>query len=409
VPAASDSRTRTRARSSGRDTRSRRAPLKHAGTRSRHPAGKRRPRSTPLFVLLAVVVSALVVMGLVMVLSASSVQALRDFGSSWIVFQRQAMWVFIGSVALAVTLRVDYRIWRKPAVPFALLALALLVVVLVPGLGVSVRGSSRWLGTGQFRVQPSEMAKLAILLFAADLLARRGSKGDVGLAVKPVVVVFAAAAFLVMMQPDMGTTLVLGCIVLSLLFVGGIELRTLGKLLGFAAVGALLLGLVESYRRARLFSFLNPWKDAGNTGYQIVQSLVGLGSGGLTGLGLGASRAKWGFLPNAHTDFIFAILGEEFGMVGSILVVVLFLAFAVIGVRIALRAPDRFGALVAAGITAWVAGQAFLNIGVVIGALPVTGVPLPFLSFGGSSLVFTMVATGILLNIAAQGRAPASR
>jgi cell division protein FtsW len=374
--------------------------VKQAGTRSRHPAGKRRPRSTPLFVLLAVVVSALVVMGLVMVLSASSVQALRDFGSSWIVFQRQAMWVFIGSVALAITLRVDYRVWRKPAVPFALVALGLLLVVLVPGLGVSVRGSSRWLGTGQFRVQPSEMAKLAILLFAADLLARRGAKGDVGAAVKPVVVVFGAAALLVMMQPDMGTTLVLGCIVLSLLFVGGIELRSLGKLLGFAAVGALLLGLVESYRRARLFSFLNPWKDAGNTGYQIVQSLVGLGSGGLTGLGLGASRAKWGFLPNAYTDFIFAIIGEELGL----LVISLFAAFAVLGVRIALKAPDRFGALLAAGITAWVVGQALINIGAVIGVLPVTGVPLPFISFGGSSLVITMAAAGMLLNVARQAR-----
>ncbi|MCU1451438.1 MAG: putative lipid flippase FtsW [Acidimicrobiales bacterium] len=404
MPAASDSRTRTRTTPSGRRTRARRPPLTHAGTRSRHPAGKRRPRSTPLFVLLAVVVSALVVMGLVMVLSASSVQALRDFGSSWIVFQRQAMWVFIGSVALAITLRVDYRVWRKPAVPFALLALALLVVVLVPGLGVSVRGSSRWLGTGQFRVQPSEMAKLAILLFVADLLARRGAKGDVGAAVKPVVVVFGAAAFLVMMQPDMGTTLVLGCIVLSLLFVGGIELRSLGKLLGFAAAGALLLGLVESYRRARLFSFLNPWKDAGNTGYQIVQSLVGLGSGGLTGLGLGASRAKWGFLPNAYTDFIFAIIGEELGLLGTLLVISLFAAFAVLGVRIALKAPDRFGSLLAAGITAWVVGQALINIGAVIGVLPVTGVPLPFISFGGSSLVITMAAAGMLLNVARQTR-----
>jgi cell division protein FtsW len=350
------------------------------------------------------VVSALVVMGLVMVLSASSVQALRDFGSSWIVFQRQAMWVFIGSVALVLTLRVDYRFWRKPAVPFVLLALALLVVVLVPGLGVSVRGSSRWLGTGQFRVQPSEMAKLAILLFVADLLARRGSKGDVRAAVKPVIVVFGAAAVLVMAQPDMGTTLVLGCIVVSLLFVGGIELRTLGGLMGLAAAGALLLGLVETYRRARLFSFLNPWKDAGNTGYQIVQSLVGLGSGGLTGLGLGASRAKWGFLPNAYTDFIFAIIGEELGLMGTLVVIALFAGFAVLGVRVALKAPDRFGSLLAAGITAWVVGQALINIGAVIGVLPVTGVPLPFISFGGSSLVITMAAAGMLLNVARQTR-----
>jgi cell division protein FtsW len=339
-----------------------------------------------------------------MVLSASSVQALRDFGSSWVVFERQAMWVLIGSVALALAVRTDYRRWQRPALPFMLVALGLLVVVLVPGLGVSVRGSSRWIGSGQFRIQPSEFAKLALLLFTADILARRGAKGGVRTALRPVLVVFGVAAFLVMGQPDMGTTLVLGCIVLSLLFVGGIELRTLGGLVGIATGGALLLGLVESYRRARLFSFLNPWKDAGNSGYQIVQSLVGLASGHWTGLGLGASRAKWGFLPNAYTDFIFAIIGEELGLIGTLLVIGLFIAFAIIGVRTALKAPDRFGALLAAGITAWVVGQALINIGAVIGVLPVTGVPLPFISFGGSSLVITMGAAGILLNIARQTR-----
>jgi len=353
---------------------------------------------------LAVVVSALVVVGLVMVLSASSVQALRDFGSSWVVFQRQAMWVFIGSVALVLTLRVDYRWWRRIALPLLLVSTALLVVVLVPGLGVSVRGSSRWLGTGQFRMQPSELTKLALLLFGADMLARRGTQGDVHLALRPVLVVFGVVGFLVMMQPDMGTTLVIGCITVSLLFVGGIEMLTLAKLMGVAVAGALLLGLVESYRRARLFSFLDPWKDAGNTGFQIVQSLVGLGTGGLTGLGLGASRAKWGFLPNAYTDFIFAIIGEELGLLGTLIVVGLFAAFAVVGVRIALKAPDRYGTLLAAGVTAWVVGQALINIGAVIGVLPVTGVPLPFISFGGSSLVITMAATGILLNIARQTR-----
>ena len=382
--------------------------------RARRASPRRRPRaaaqkaqkarSTALFVLLAMDVSALVVVGLVMVLSASSVQALRDFGSSWVVFQRQAMWVLIGAVGLLLAVRTDYRKWRRPAVPFVLLALGLLLVVLVPGLGVSVRGSSRWVGSGQFRIQPSEFAKLAILLFTADVLARRGAKGDARTALRPILLVFGIAAFLVMGQPDMGTTLVLGCIVLALLFVGGVELRTLGGLMGVATGGALLLGLVEGYRRARLFSFLNPWKDAGNTGYQIVQSLVGLASGHWTGLGLGASRAKWGFLPNAYTDFIFAIIGEELGLLGTLLVISLFVAFAILGVRTALKAPDRFGALLAAGITAWVVGQALINIGAVIGVLPVTGVPLPFVSFGGSSLVITMGAAGILLNIARQTR-----
>src|SRR3954470_15598617 len=384
----------------------RRPPSSHRARTKTKPTKPAKPqsRSTPLFVLLAMDVSALVVVGLVMVLSASSVQALRDFGSSWVVFQRQAMWVVIGAVALLLAVRTDYSRWRKPAVPLVLLALGLLVVVLVPGLGVSVRGSSRWLGSGQFRIQPSEFAKLAILLFTADLLARRGAKGSVRTALRPILVVFGLAAVLVMAQPDMGTTLVLGCIVLALLFVGGVELRTLGGLLGLATGGALLLGLVEGYRRARLFSFLNPWKDAGNTGYQIVQSLVGLASGHWTGLGLGGSRAKWGFLPNAYTDFIFAIIGEELGLIGTLLVIALFVAFAVLGVRTALKAPDRFGALMAAGITAWVVGQALINIGAVIGVLPVTGVPLPFISFGGSSLVITMGAAGILLNIARQTR-----
>jgi cell division protein FtsW len=383
--------------------RSRRRPAPRSSSRARKPPSGR-SRATPLFVLLAMDVSALVVVGLVMVLSASSVQALRDFGSSWVVFQRQAMWVFIGVVALVVALRIDYRRWQRPAVPLVLVALGLLLVVLVPGLGVSVRGSSRWIGSGQFRIQPSEFAKLAILFFVADVLARRGAKGSVRTALRPILVVFGFAAVLVMAQPDMGTTLVLGCIVLTLLFVGGVELRTLGGLLGLATGAALLLGLVEGYRRARLFSFLNPWKDAGNTGYQIVQSLVGLASGHWTGLGLGASRAKWGFLPNAYTDFIFAIIGEELGLIGTLLVIGLFVAFAVLGVRTALKAPDRFGALLASGITAWVVGQALINIGAVIGVLPVTGVPLPFVSFGGSSLVITMGAAGILLNIARQTR-----
>src|SRR5438270_10200822 len=202
------------------------------------PQKASKARSTPLFVLLAMDVSALVVVGLVMVLSASSVQALRDFGSSWVVFQRQAMWVVIGAVALLLAVRTDYRKWQRPAVPLVLLALGLLVVVLVPGLGVSVRGSSRWVGSGQFRIQPSEFAKLAILLFTADILARRGAKGDVRTALRPVLLVFGFAAFLVMGQPDMGTTLVLGCIVLALLFVGGVEMKTLGGIVGVAAGGA---------------------------------------------------------------------------------------------------------------------------------------------------------------------------
>jgi len=363
------------------------------------------PVTTPasFFLLLAVVV-ALVVVGLVMVLSASSVQALRLYGSSWYVFKRQLIWVALGGGAMAVAMRVDYRRWRRAGLPLAVVSLGLLVLVLVPHTGISVRGSSRWVGYGDFRVQPSELAKLALLLFTADVFARRVAMASDRRRLRPVLIVLVGVIALVMAQPDMGTALVIGCVVLALLFVAGTPLPTLARLMALSTLAALFLGMLESYRRARLFSFLNPWKDAGNTGYQIVQSLVGLASGHWTGVGLGASRAKWGFLPNAHTDFIFAIIGEELGLLGTLLVIALFVAFAVLGVRIAARAPDRFGTLVAAGVTTWVVGQALINIGAVVGVLPVTGVPLPFISFGGSSLVITMAAVGILLNVARQGR-----
>jgi cell division protein FtsW len=201
----------------------------------------------------------------------------------------------------------------------------------------------------------------------------------------------------------MGTAMVVLLIVLGVLFVGGVPMSRMA-LLGLAtAVGSVIVGFAESYRRARIFAFLNPWEDPSNTGYQIAQSLVALGSGHLTGVGLGASRAKWGFLPNAHTDFIFAIIGEELGLLGTVPVVLLFGAFAYLGVRTALRAPDRFGTLLAAGVTVWIVGQSVVNVGAVIGMLPVTGVPLPFVSFGGSSLFLGMVAVGILVNVARQG------
>jgi cell division protein FtsW len=345
--------------------------------------------------------------GLMMVLSASSVQALRAYGGPWVFFERQVLWVGAGAVGLVVAARVDYRRWRVLATPLMLLCLCLLVLVLVPSLGVTSGGSSRWLGFGVFRFQPSEVAKLAAVLFAADLLARRTEqRGRDAVVLRPVLLVTGGVTVLILRQPDMGTAMVLLLAVMAVLFVGGVPLSRMGILALVVAAGAVVVSVAEGYRRARLFAFLNPWKDPANTGYQIAQSLVALGSGHLTGVGLGASRAKWGFLPNAHTDFIFAIIGEELGLVGTVLVVALFAAFAVLGVRAALRAPDRFGTLAAAGITVWVVGQAVVNVGAVIGILPVTGVPLPFVSFGGSSLVITMVAVGILANVARQGAPP---
>ena len=369
-----------------------------AGRRPTAPAG----RTT--FLLLGAVTTLLLVTGVVMVLSASSVQSLKELGSSWSLFVRHLTWLTIGAVALVVTVSIDYRRWRTLAMPLLAVSAGLLVLVLVPGFGLSVNGARSWIGVGSLTLQPAEVAKLALILFVAELLSRRSSAmADSRLTLRPVLVVAGGIALLVMLQPDLGTTMVLGALVLALLYVGGVPLLKLGATAALGGGMALFLALRKDYRRDRLLAFLDPSADPEHIGYQITQSLTGVASGRLTGVGLGASRAKWGFLPNAHTDFIFAIIGEETGLVGALAVVALFVAFAILGVRAALHAPDRFGTLVAAGITAWVVSQALVNIGGVVGLLPITGLTLPFVSFGGTSLVVTMAATGILLNIARAG------
>ncbi|MGE3835410.1 MAG: putative lipid II flippase FtsW [Acidimicrobiia bacterium] len=398
-----------------------RRPLRGAGVLLRAPgrvlAERVRDRRTvpkpTIWYGLAAVVGTLLVVGLVMVLSASSVQAERESGSTWTYFLKQSMWTAVGLVVVVVTARLDYRRWRRLVPLLLAVAMGLLVLVLVPGMGVQVNGARSWLGAGSFRIQPAEVMKLALLLFSADLLARRAHlMADLRMTLNPVLLVTAPVGGLMMLQPDLGSTIVMGAIVLAVLFVAGVPLGRLAAVFSVAGAAATTLALSEPYRRDRLLAFLHPTQDTGNTGYQINQSLMGVASGGFFGVGLGESRAKWGFLPNAHTDFIFAILAEELGLLGALVVVSLFLALAVLGIRTAFAAPDRFGCLVAAGITAWLLMQAFVNIGGVIGLLPITGLTLPYVSFGGSSLVVTMAATGILLNIAEAGgrkRRPASR
>ncbi len=348
-------------------------------------------------------VGALTVIGLVMVLSASTVDSLGRYGSPWVIFEHQVLWVVCGVVLAAVGWRSDYRRWSRLGGPAMVGCVALLLAVLVPGIGQTVAGSSRWLGHGTFRIQPSEMVKLALVLFGADVLTRRAGAGQRwGPALRPVVIALVLSGALIFAQPDMGTALILGCITLGLLYAAGVPGRPLATLVGASAVIAFVAGVAEPYRRARLLSFLNPWAHRSGSGYQVVQSLTGFAHGHLLGVGLGASQAKWGFLPTAYTDFIFTIVGEEMGLIGSLLVVALFVALAVFGLRIAARAADRFGSLLAAGITCWLISQAVLNIGAVIGLLPVTGVPLPFVSYGGSSLVIEMLAIGLLGSVARQ-------
>jgi len=252
------------------------------------------------------------------------------------------------------------------------------------------------------RVQPSELAKLTLVVVCAAILARRAETLRDVRAWRPVLVVLGVVGFLVYQEPDLDTAVVLALIAFAILIVGGVPLRQLAKMGGLGLLAVTVLAYAAPYRRARMFSFLHPGSDAANTGYQLKQSLIALGSGGWNGVGIGAGHAKWLFLPNAHTDFIFSIIGEETGFVGCLLVLGLFAGLGLVGFYVARRAPDQFGALLAAGITVWIVGQAAINLGAVVGLLPVSGITLPFLSAGGSSLVITMLATGTLANVARQ-------
>jgi cell division protein FtsW len=355
--------------------------------------------------LLLVSAGALVILGLVMVLSASSVRAYEEFGSSFLFFVRQLVYAAVGLAAFLVAARMRHTAWQRLCVPLLLVSVTLLVLVLVPGLGTVAGGSARWLRFGAVTVQPSEMAKVAVITFAATLLARRFRRiHDLRQLLLPLVPVVGLVCVLILLQPDMGTAVVVVATLFVLLFVAGARVKHL--LVGAGAVGVIGFGLmyVEGYRWARFVSFIDPWADPQGTGYQTIQSLIALTSGGPFGVGLGASRQKWDYVPNAHTDFIFAIIGEELGLVGALAVVILFGLLVYAGVRIAVRAPDAFGRLLAAGIVGWFGFQAVINLGAVTGLLPITGVPLPFVSYGGSALVMSMAAVGMLVSVARSSR-----
>jgi len=410
--------TTARSRSAGgRTSTSGSGTRKAAATSPRTPVRVKRPRATKpvgrrssLFVSLFALVVILNLVGLLMVLSASAVGSNAVYGSPWYQFQRQFIWLVLGSIALVIAMRIDYHAWRRRAPLLLVGAIGLLILVLVPGLGLEVNGASRWLGWGSLRIQPSEIAKLAVLVFVADLLARRAHRiENTRLTLRPVLAVFVFVAALIMLQPNLGTTIILGVIVFVMLFIAGIPLKPLGLTAACGVAMAAVAAVIEPYRYRRLMGFRDPWADPLNTGYQTIQAQVGVANGGLMGTGLGEGRAKWGFLPFPHTDFIFAVIGEELGLVGSLTVIALFVALGVLGIRTALLAPDRFGMLLAAGVTTWILVQAFVNIGAVVGALPITGVPLPFVSFGGSSLLVLMAAAGILLNVARQARPTPTR
>lgn len=368
--------------------------------RSREERPLRAYASAPPDTWLFASVATLVAIGLVMIFSASSAVAYALHHDTAFYFKRQLIWLVIGLICAYGAYRMDYHVLKRAA-PYVLVTAILgLLVVLVPHLGVVVNGARRWIGAGSFSVQPSEFAKLALVLYLAAMLASRGERITRlvdGLA--PLCVPAGIMALLILWEPDMGTASLLVMTSFAMFFAAGARIAHLVSVVLVTLPPVALEVLSSPYRRARLFAFWNPWKDPQNTGFHIVQSLLALGSGGLLGVGLGASRAKFFYLPEQYTDFIFSVLGEELGLLGAVFVVVLFVILAYRAIRIAIAAPDRFGFFLVVGCAATIVIQAFVNIGVVTSSWPVTGVPLPFISFGGSSLVVNLIAVALIANV----------
>ena len=348
--------------------------------------------------LLVLVTLGLVAFGLVMVYSASSARALLSADAPSYYLKRQAIYAVMGLVALVVLSRFDFHRLRHATQP--LLAVTFVLLVAVLAIGTAVNGARRWIPIGFMNFQPSELAKLVLALWTAALLARRPAPRTLGELAKPIGVVVGLACALILIEPDLGTAIAIAIMVSAILVVSGTRLRLLASAAGIATSVVLLAIWLEPYRRERIFSFLDPWHDPQGAGFQSVQSMIALGSGGFFGVGLGESVQKIYYLPEASTDMIFAIVGEELGLIGAMGVIAAFAVFAYAGFNIALHCRDPFGKRLAAGITALICGQAAVNVSAVMGIAPLTGIPLPFVSYGGSSLVVGLAAVGILLNIA---------
>jgi cell division protein FtsW len=361
----------------------------------------------PDYLLLASTI-ALLVLGTLMVYSASFVVAHNEFNDDAYFLVRQLMWIAAGLVGLFIAAKIDYRRWRSLSLPIMFLCIGMLVLVLVPGIGASSYGAVRWIKLGPVQIQPSEIAKLAVTLYLADWLARRGPiVGELLKGLLPFGIIVGIVAALVAVQPDLGTTAIIVAVAACVFFIGGANLWHIA-LLGAGGVGAglIVLAHLSGYQMERIRAFLDPWSDIQGSGWHTAQGLIALGSGGLFGSGLGNGLQKYYWVPNAHTDAIFAIIGEELGLVGCLAVLMLFGVVAWRGFLIAWRGPDAFARLFATGLTCMLTIQTLVNIAVVTNSLPYTGVTLPLVSFGGSSTVISLIAIGLLLNISRHPVAP---
>lgn len=356
-------------------------------------------RRRPDWILLGAIL-ALLTIGMVMVYSSSAVKGYIQYDDPYHFLKMEVIWVTLGLVAMFFSMTLDLQFLRRFAKPALILAIVLLIMVKIPGVGRRVNGADRWIGLGPLSIQPSEVIKLAMVLVMAHLLALDPHKiKSFRKGLLPILGLLGLIAGLIMLQPDLGTTLSIAGTTFFMLIAAGARVSHL-MTLGGTGLGLIVAAIAAApYRMRRITAFLDPWADPSGKGYQTIQALLALGPGGLFGLGLGQSKQKFLYLPENHTDFIFAMIGEELGFVGASLVVLLFFLFAWRGFRVAMGSPDAFTGLLAVGLTAMVIIQAMINMGVVSGVLPVTGITLPFLSYGGTSLVFTMLGVGVLLNI----------
>ncbi len=353
--------------------------------------------------IILLVTAFLVITGILMVYSSSSIYSKEKFGNPYYFFFRHLTWVFLGVLFFFLGYQVKWEIWRKYNKFFLFLSLSLLLLTLSP-LGWEAGGARRWLRVGKVTLQPSELVKLGVILWLSDFLSRKWKElKSFKEGLFPPLLVLSLLLFILLLQPDLGTCFLIGLVSFSLFFVGGASLRHL-LFLSLSSLPALYLLIVKvGYRKSRIIAFINPWKDPQGAGFQIIQSLVALGSGGLIGKGLGEGRQKLFYLPSAHNDFIFSIIGEELGFIGGVLIVIAFLILVICGLRVAWKSQELFPSYLALGITLLIGLQAFINLGVSVGLLPPKGITLPFISVGGTSMVVNLTMAGLLTQIARRG------
>ena len=375
------------------------ATLHRTGVAGRHRVALEKPSAAFFWIL--IIVSSFVMLGLVMVLSSSSVTNLHSGGSAWGMFQRQVVWAILGGLAMWAAYEFPYETWRNKVLLQSVVGVVLVLNVVVMLRGAVVNGARAWLDIGPFRMQPSEFMKIAVVLFCANLLSHRHRSVQItSIVLWPMIAALAVSAGLCVLQKDFGGSVIFGGVVLVMMFIAGLPARQLfATTVSLGVLGVLVLTFASN-ASARMLAFMDLEATKDDSGYQVYQSLLSIANGGWSGTGIGSGTSKWGYVPLAYSDFIFSVIAEELGIFGTLMVIGGFLALVIFGLQVALSAPDTHGAFIAGGISAWFGVQALVNVGGVVGALPMTGLTLPFLSYGGSSLIASMAAAGLLLNVA---------